>query len=413
MRLKRRKPDPDGLADQGRLRITYIHQHFKRPDEAGGSRPWEFARRLAADGHHVTMITGGRDSRRYREAGFDVWQIRAPYTNSLGTLGRLASFMRFCVGATAVALSTPSDILLASSTPLTVAVPALVTKMLRKVPFVFEVRDLWPSVPIDLGHLSNPVLIAAARFLERMAYTHAESVIALSPGMAAGVRSIQSDTEVVVIPNAADIERFQADPAARRQARQDLGWTDELIVVYAGSFGATYELGHLVSVANALSSSVRLVLLGEGASTPALRLQAQEFGLDADRLMPGKLPRTEVTRHLVAADAVISSLRDLPALHVNSLNKVFDGLAAGRPIIFTHDGWLSSLVCAKGAGTKVSGTHAAAAAAEILAALSDPGHRRSMGASAIALARSEFDRTILYARFKEVIEKSGLAQATL
>ena len=139
-----------------RPRLTYIHQHFRRPDQAGGSRPYEFASRLSQAGWDVTVICAGPEARSYDVGDVRVRQLDVPYRNDMSFPRRLVAFARFSALATLRAVGTPADVVFASSTPLSVAVPALATHAARRVPMVFEVRDLWPDVPIRLGVLEEP-----------------------------------------------------------------------------------------------------------------------------------------------------------------------------------------------------------------------------------------------------------------
>lgn len=157
------------------MRITYIVQHFHLPTEAGGTRAWEFARRLAAEGHEVTMIGAGTVSRTFYEKGFKVVLLPVSYSNSMGTFRRIVSFLHFMVSATRVAVATPADVVLSSSTPLTVAVPGIVAAIVRRAAFVLEVRDLWPEVPIALGVLPSKATQFLARTLEVVAYARAST----------------------------------------------------------------------------------------------------------------------------------------------------------------------------------------------------------------------------------------------
>ena len=222
-----------------RPRLTYIHQHFRRPDQAGGSRPYEFASRLSRAGWDVTVICAGPEARSYEVGDVRVRQLAVPYRNDMSFPRRLVAFARFSALATLRAVGTPADVVFASSTPLSVAVPALATHAARRVPMVFEVRDLWPDVPIRLGVLKNPVAIRAAQLLERLAYRHSSAVVGLSPAMCAGVLRTAPTADVHLIPNTSQPERFTVPEARRQSVRSELGLRDdEVLVTYAGSLGS-------------------------------------------------------------------------------------------------------------------------------------------------------------------------------
>ena len=172
------------------MRITYIHQHFVLPGEPGGSRPYEFARRMAAAGHEVTMICGRDEAMDKTVDGIHVRRLAIPYRNEMSKRERIVSFFNLLVRASAVAARVPADVIYASSTPLTVAVPGIVAKFTQRAPLVAEIRDLWPEVPIKLGYLNNPVAIFLAKQLEKAFYAASSEVVALSPSMADGVNEV-------------------------------------------------------------------------------------------------------------------------------------------------------------------------------------------------------------------------------
>ncbi|WP_080796405.1 glycosyltransferase family 4 protein [Corynebacterium pacaense] len=389
------------------MKVTYIHQHFQLPGEDGGSRPYEFARRMAADGHDVTMICGGAKALKTEVEGIRVNRLAVPYRNAMSVPERMVSFARFMVKSSIVAAGTKADVVYASSTPLTVAVPGIVGKVFQRVPMIFEVRDLWPFVPIELGYLRNPLAIRIALTLETMAYRCAHSVVALSPGMKKGVLEVAPQKEVTVIPNACDFEVFDKTPAQRRAFRVQQGWgDDETVVVYAGGFGPTYHLEWVVRLAAAVRDrGIRFVLIGEGRDSQRLRLLAAELGLDVDSVLIGKRSKTEVAGYVAAADLVLSSLHEDPCLEVNSLNKVFDGLAAGRPILVNHEGWLKDAVVEAGAGWQLDRS-LDTAVQQLTTIVSDPSGLERAGHRSRELGRARFDRDDLYRTLITVLENT-------
>lgn len=392
------------------MRVTYIHQHFRLPQESGGTRSWEFARRLAADGHQVTVIAAGPLAEAWHVEGVRVVRLRVRYDNRMGTARRLVAFAAFMLRATKEAARHRADVVLATSTPLTVAVPGVVAARLRRAAFVLEVRDLWPEVPEALGVLRSRPAVLAARLLERFAYRSAASVVALSPGMAEGVRRVLPSATVTVVPNACDVALFDQPEQERAHTREQLGWgPEEKVLVYAGSFGRTYRVEHLVQVAAELADepNVRIVLLGEGASLQQCRELAARRGLPVAQTFPGARSKADTARWVAAADGVLSSLMTDPVLHSNSLNKVFDGMAAGRPLFLAHDGWLARLVEEAGAGWRLDQDDPAVAAAQLHALLADPAALARAGEASARLGREHFDRDLLYRELRGVLEDAA------
>lgn len=387
------------------MKITYIHQHFKSPTESGGTRSWEFARRAVADGHAVTIIAGGDVAKTYEVDGITVIQVRSTYANRMTLHQRIISFLTFMKGATYVAVKVPCDVIYCTSTPLTVVVPGMVAAILKRRPWIFEVRDLWPSVPARLGMIRSGLLLRAAQALEKLAYTHASSIVALSPSMREGILQTAPTRCVTLIPNGCDFSAFSPSTSEVGETRTRLGWVDQPVVVYAGSFGTTYRIPWLVELAAECRGRVRFQILGEGTASEEARDLAVKFGLDPADLLPGALPKVEVARRVSAATATISSLYNDPALQGNSLNKVFDSMAAGKPVFFNHDGWLSELMQLHGAGLRLP-ENIQHAARDIIDSLADEEWVKKAGQNSADLGRQQFDRDHLYQQFIGVLSRA-------
>ena len=390
------------------MRITYIHQHFVLPGEPGGSRPYEFARRMAAAGHEVTMICGRDEAMDKTVDGIHVRRLAIPYRNEMSKRERIVSFFNFLVRASAVAARVPADVIYASSTPLTVAVPGIVAKFTQRASLVAEIRDLWPEVPIKLGYLNNPVAIFLAKQLEKAFYAASSEVVALSPSMADGVKEVAPKKRVTVIPNASDFERFDVPAEKRAAFRKEQGWGDDVVAVYAGGFGMSYQLEWLVDLAAQLRrdgvENVRFVLLGQGSDSDALYQRAENAGLDADAMFLGRQPKEDVAKYVSAADIALSPLRDDPCLEGNSLNKVFDAMAASRPVVFNHGGWLEEAATEHDAGWRLS-RDIPTAAKRFAEIISDRDEMRAAGQRNRELGEKRFARDSLYNQLIEVLNR--------
>lgn len=390
------------------MRITYIHQHFVLPGEPGGSRPYEFARRMAAAGHEVTMICGRDEAMDKTVDGIHVRRLAIPYRNEMSKRERITSFLNFLVRASAVSARVPADVIYASSTPLTVAVPGIVAKFTQRAPLVAEIRDLWPEVPIRLGYLNNPVAIFLAKQLEKAFYAASSEVVALSPSMADGVKEVAPKKRVTVIPNASDFERFDIPAEQRAAFRKEQGWGDDVVAVYAGGFGMSYQLEWLVDLAAQLRrdgvENVRFVLLGQGSDSDALYQRAENAGLDADAMFLGRQPKEDVAKYVSAADIALSPLRDDPCLEGNSLNKVFDAMAASRPVVFNHGGWLEEAATEHDAGWRLS-RDIPTAAKRFAEIISDRDEMRAAGQRNRELGEKRFARDSLYNQLIEVLNR--------
>jgi glycosyltransferase involved in cell wall biosynthesis len=396
------------------MRITYIHQHYRRPQMPGGTRSHEFASHLAQSGHHVTVITSWQETLppavcHETVAGYNVRWIHIPYSNTMGYWRRVSSFVQFLLAASWHASRTPADLVFATSTPLTVVIPGAVGAWVHRVPWVLEIRDLWPEVPIAIGAIRNPLAKWFARWLARFGYRSAARVITLSPGIRDGViRAGCSPNKVSVIPNLSNLAAFgdgignpdrflERYPALRGRP----------IVMYAGTIGQVNGVDYLVKIAAkamAHSSKVAFCILGEGRELPQLRQVAASMGvLDSNLIVCPPLTKSQMPDALAAARLCTSLVVDLPAMWDNSANKFFDALAAGRPIAINYEGWQAELIRSTGVGLVLPADDAPSAWRIIEGFLSDEEGVIRAGQGARSLALERFDAKRLAAEFELVL----------
>lgn len=394
------------------MHILYIHQHFTTPRVGGATRSYEFARRFAAAGHEVTVLAGrpldAEVIAQELPAGVRVINAATPYENRMSSLERVLSFLRFATRATSSGWRVRPDVIYATSTPLTVALPALVLSRRWRVPFVFEVRDLWPEAPIQMEALRSPALIRLLRAFERYVYRRAAHVVALSPGMMAGVVGTGVATaKVSMIPNAADIALFRPgplDPAFLR-AR---GLPERPTVAYAGALGAANAVELLGDAAIRLQnrgSDAQIVVAGDGKRSKDLAELVRSHAL-RNLVLLGRAPKSDVVGLYRAASAGLVLFRDLPVLQTNSPNKFFDLLAAGRPVITNMRGWIRDLVQEERIGFAVAPTDPDGVADAIDAACSGEDFA-VMAANARALAEREFARDEIAERIEAVLARAA------
>ena len=399
------------------MRILYLHQFFVTREGTGGTRSYEFARRLVEAGHEVTMVTAGDGGEREVD-GIRVVEARGGYgdyvrATSDGYARRLLAFVRFALTATVAALRGPRpDVVLATSPPLTMALPAIVAARRWRVPMVFEVRDLWPEAPIQMGALRAPWAQRLARSAERAIYRSATEIVALSPGMRDGIVATGVDPErVALIPNASDLDLFSPDldPGDVR-ARLGVG-SDDFVCSYFGTMGEANDLTQVIDAAALLDGGdggrrVTFVLQGAGKRRAALEADARSRGLGNVVFAPAG-DKAAAARLAAASDACMTIFKDVPILATNSPNKLFDTFAAGRPAIVNTDGWQRVLVEEHEAGLYARPGDGADLAAQVLALRDDPERARRYGANARALAEREFDRDRLAERLRGVLERAA------
>jgi glycosyltransferase involved in cell wall biosynthesis len=398
------------------MRITYLHQYFNTPEMSGGTRSYEMARRLVAKGHEVNMVTSWReDDGRKRwfetqEAGIHVHWLPVPYSNRMGYGERIRAFFRFAWKAAHKAAALPADVVFATSTPLTIALPGAYAAWRQKVPMVFEVRDLWPELPIAVGALRNPVLQAAARFLERFAYARSSRIVALSPGMKDGV--VQSGfpaEKVSVIPNSADLDLFdpeKADGKNFRRKHPEIG--DAPLVVYAGAMGKINGVDYLPRIASASKEcglGLQFAVIGKnGQEEQKVRQTALKLNvLDDNFHIYPSVAKNKMPDILAAADVALSLVIDLKPLWANSANKFFDALASGTPVAINYRGWQADLLEETGAGIILPPDDPDKAAAMLAAFVADKKILQKAGQAARNLAEERFSRDKLAGQLERML----------
>jgi len=398
------------------MKVLYLHQYFVPPGGAGGTRSYEFARRLVGAGHGVRLVTSSAflppelaDQRRAVLDGIDLRIVPVPYANALSYSRRIRAFLTFALLASWHALLWSPDVVFATSTPLTIAIPALLARWIRRRPMVFEVRDLWPELPIAVGALRNRLLIAAARALERVTYRSACEIVALSPGMRDGIVSEDVQAEkITIIPNSCDRELFDVPAEAGVEIRRRLQLQPgQPLITYAGTFGAINGLRYAVELAASLQelgSSAHVLLVGAGREEGDLRQLARDRGVLGTTLsFWDPLPKREMPKVLAATTVGLSLFLPIPAMRNNSANKFFDYLAAGKPVAINYGGWQADILRSQGAGLVLPESDPAAAAKVLKEFLDDSVRVRAAGEAARRLAESQFDRDILARRLEEVL----------
>lgn len=401
------------------MRILYLHQHYSTPEGALPGRSHAFAAALAARGHAVTLVCGrhegstmGTDApfrrgvRSAEVAGFRVIQRDIPYAQAMDARARGRAFLAYAAAATRRAVLGRWDLVIASSTPLTVALPMIAAKRLRGARTLFEVRDRWPELPAAMGVASGRTLAAMAR-IERAALAAADAVVALAPGVAEALGTACGDpARVAFIPNGCDRALF-ADVAPERPVPAPEGG---ILAVYAGAHGRANGLGQLLDVAWVLKAwnetRVRLLLIGAGAEKRALVARAAAEGLDNVTFLD-PMPRARLAGVLKGADAALHCLAPVPAFAEGvSPNKVFEALAAGLPVLTNCPGWLGRELAGAGAGAAFPPGHPAPFAEALSALAAAPARRAAMAAAASVLA-ARFDRALLAARFCAIAEAAA------
>jgi glycosyltransferase involved in cell wall biosynthesis len=331
------------------MRILYIHQYFKTPEEGGAIRSYYLAKGMADAGHHVDLLTG-YDGAIYKKEfidGIHVHYLPATYHQSFSFFQRIKAFLKFVVLAILKASELEKiDASYISSTPLSTGLIALYLKWKYKIPYYFEVRDLWPEAPIQMKVIRNRWLKHQLYAFEKRIYRNAKAVIALSPASRQHISRIVPHHPVMLIPNMSDCNFFRkAEKNSYHELQFDV--MDKFVVSYFGAVGKVNHLEFLLDAAEACKKHMLLdvifLIAGSGSELASIQEQAKDRKLDNVRFVPyhnkyGLLSLLNIT------DAAYISFADLPVLKNCSPNKLFDALAAGKLCITNISGWLQDLL---------------------------------------------------------------------
>jgi glycosyltransferase involved in cell wall biosynthesis len=402
------------------MHVLLIHQAFAALDEAGGTRHHEIARYLNSRGYQVTIIASpisyltGKSQEEQptedvgQESADDIKILHA-YTYSAlhrSFVHRVFSFLSFMISSFFIGVQVRDvDLVWGTSPPIFQSLTAWVLARLKRVPFLLEIRDLWPAFAIAIGVLRQPGLIMASEWLERFLYRNADCVVVNSPGFIDHVQSAGA-IHVELVPNGTDADMF--NPQAKGvQFRRANGLGERFIALYAGAHGISNDLGIVLSAAKILqeqNSKILFVLIGDGKEKPALENQAEDLALDNLIFLP-PAPKNEMPEVLAAADACIAILKPIALYATVYPNKVFDYMAAGRPVVLAMEGVIREVVEKAKAGISIPPGNPNALANAIKYLVNHPEERRSLGFKGNEYVKNNFNRIDQADKLGQIIEQ--------
>lgn len=335
------------------MRIRFITLYY--PPEVGAAqrRISELSRRLAALGHRVTVLTGfpnypsGIKPDEYRNKfimkenidGCAVIRVPHYVAPNKGFLKRIMIHLTFALMAAIYSLFMKrDDIIYLESPPLFNGFIGLTNKWIRRIPYFFNVADLWPQTAIELGALKNRRIIAFAQFLERLFYNQSSRILAVTAGIKSFIIDMGYDeTKVPLITNGVDHKIFhsdvESDPVVRKYKK-----SGRILALYAGTHGMAHSLGTILRAAERLKDEqIDFLFIGDGAEKDMLTSTAAELNLSNVTFIDS-LPQSKMPAILRSADLAIIPLRDLPIFDSAMPSKCFEAMAAGLPIMLSVRG---------------------------------------------------------------------------
>lgn len=389
------------------MKVLIFHQYFGTSQNAGGStRTYELGRRMVERGHSVTIVSGNssyfsgkKTSRRKglwsreKVEGIDVVRVHIPFGGSHSIPARIIGFLWFIpVGLLAGCLAKEPEVVVATSTPLTIGIPGYLLSRLRRVPFVLELRDLWPDCVVAWEVVRSKPLIRAGYWLESFLYRKARRILAVTDGIRRELIRKGIDPEKIsVITNASDIELF--DPSGPRADLAALAQVpaDAFACIHSGSLGFANCVEFLLDVAENLREmpSIHFIVLGAGSQKARLMAEAARRQLHAVHFLDA-VPKTEVPAFLRSVHLGIAAFRPGPLTYIFLPNKFFDYLACGLPVMVNFDGEARAHLEGANAGFYVAPHDVPACAQAIKDLAASPKRARAMAANARRLAETRF-----------------------
>jgi glycosyltransferase involved in cell wall biosynthesis len=341
------------------MRILLINQAFVSPDEPGHTRHFEMAKFLQSHGHDLVIVasdsnyqTGQRTVAHkgvFAEQNFEGVRVLRSYIYPAlhrSYLWRIVSFFSFMFSSVWTALQVKDvDLVMGTSPPIFQAVSAWFVALIRRKPFLLEVRDLWPEFGVSMGVLKNPVVIASARWLERFLYARATHILVNSPAykeymIGKGV----PENKVTYIPYGTDVDMF--NPRVDGSSiRAELGLDDKFVVLYAGALGQANDIDTILRAAERLKDEekIRFVIFGDGKERGRLQSEAERMKL-SNLIFAGVRPKKDMPMVVASADVCLAILQDIQMFRTTYPNKVFDYMAAGRATVLVIDGVSRELI---------------------------------------------------------------------
>jgi glycosyltransferase involved in cell wall biosynthesis len=409
------------------MKILLLHQYFLEEDDPGGSRFNELTKNWSEQGHEITVIAGtmhysgskkreeykGKWVQCKKQGKITVWRTHVSENYNAGFAGRLFGYFTFVFSSVWAGLFNAKgkfDIILSTSPPLFIGITAYLLSRLKRIPFVFEVRDLWPESAIDTGMLKNNGMISFAYWFESFIYRKAALVNVLTPAFRQILIEKKSvpPEKIIFIPNAADFN-LSDDLLGSfdvHSFRSKMLWQDRFVITYVGAHGIANHLDQVLETAKLLcDTNVLFVLIGSGPQKEKLIDQAKLMGLDNVMfLMP--VAKADVFKYIIASDMGTSVLKKVDTFKTIYSNKTFDYMACKKPILMAIDGISRELIDVAQAGIYIEPENANDFALKIREYLVDYQRVSREGENGYRYAKNNFDRNVLAKKYMIELERS-------
>lgn len=408
------------------MKILILHQYYLELDDPGGSRFNELTAQWTDQGNDVTVIAGmmhynGSQKRdvykgkwfvNNKQGSVNVWRTHVSESYNAGFIGRLWGYFSFVFSALwagVFKVKGKYDIILVTSPPLFIGITGYILSRMKRVPFVFEIRDLWPESAIDTGVVTNKWIIKMAYFLESFIYKRAKKINVLTPAFRKTLIEQKNvpDEKIIFIPNAADfsLSDHLLNEFDVNTFRKERGWQNKFVVTYVGAHGVANHLDQVLETAALLrDTNVLFVLIGQGMQKKHLVALANEMKL-TNVLFLDPVPKAEVFMYIFASDMGASVLKNVDTFKTVYSNKTFDYMACKKPIFMAIDGVSRTLVEDADAGVFVEPENPTDFALKVKMYMDNPELIRRQGESGYLFAKQNFDRKVLANKYLSYLEE--------
>lgn len=395
------------------LKIVYFYQYFATPKGSWGTRVYEFAGEWVKQGHEVTVVTSIYSKsdltatklvENQNFEGINVKVINITIDNKQPILKRLWTFIQFSLISSWYALTLKADVVIASSGPITIGIPGLLARYVRRRKLVFETRDLWPEGAIELGIIKNPTVKKIAYWFERRCYKAASLIVSLSPGMKSYIEKNHKHPNVISVTNAANIQLFSTP-----QEFDGRGFLEpNKYAIYTGNIGEVNNSFWLLKAAEELQKMGRedlsILLVGEGQQREKLEAEISEKKLN-NILRWGLMPKNDLVPLVQNALVSLVPLKGTPVLDTSSPNKFFESLAAGVPVVQNTNGWMKDFLDEHKVGYTIDPNDPKALAECLISMDANTNDTQEMGTRSREIAEQEFDKEVLAQKMLTSIEE--------
>ena len=395
------------------VKVLILHQHFKTPAGGGAIRSYYLAKALVAKGIRTVVITAhnGAGEKKEELEGISVHYLPVAYDNRFGFARRIISFSRFMTKAVHVAARhRDADVCYAISTPLTTGWAARMIHRKYGIPYIFEVGDLWPDAPVDMGIIRNGLVKSFLYRIEKSIYESAAALVALSEPIREAILQKVSGKTVHILPNMADTEFYE--PQEKQTAlERKFGVTGKFVVSYIGALGVANGLFYFLQCARACQDaglSIHFIICGDGAMLEELTTYSGKLHLENLSFVPFQ-SREGVREVMNVTDANFICYKPVKILETGSPNKYFDGLAAGKLTVVNFGGWVREEIERVGCGIYVDPEDPGDFVRKIERFLRDSAVLKKFQDAGRVLAAEKYSRTKLGEIFAGLIVRDSFA----